>query len=258
AYLEKTAQAVHYAHRRGIIHRDLKPANVLVDELDQPKITDFGLAKSIQTDSGQTRTGTVIGTPSYMSPEQASASKDLGPASDIYSLGAILYELITGTPPFRGETALATLTMVAETDPVSPRSLRKDIDVNLETICMKCLAKEPARRYATAEQLADDLRRYVEGEPIDARPVSRIERLVVWCRRRPAAAALVAVTAAALLAVFTGTFAFAVLQSEAATEERWLRKDAERLQREAETANRVAPAPLGAMSLLMYPAQGPH
>jgi WD40 repeat protein len=255
AYLEKVARAVAYAHRRGIIHRDLKPANILVDDTEQPKITDFGLAKVIQTDSGQTRTGTVIGTPSYMSPEQASARKDLGPASDIYSVGAILYELITGTPPFRGETALATLTLVAETDPPAPRSLNREIDVDLETICLKCLAKEPSRRYATADDLANDLRRYVEGEAITARPVSRIERALIWCRRKPTAAALLAVSAAAVLAIFTGTLAFAILQSEQAEEERHLRKEAERLQHEAEKSDRLAQERLTGMSWLMYLAE---
>jgi WD40 repeat protein/tRNA A-37 threonylcarbamoyl transferase component Bud32 len=255
AYLERTARAVHYAHNRGIIHRDLKPANVLVDESDQPKITDFGLAKVIQTDSGQTRTGTVIGTPSYMSPEQASASKDLGPPSDIYSLGAILYELITARPPFRGETALATLTMVAEEEAVAPRSIRADIDVDLETICMKCLAKEPARRYASAETLADDLLRYLDGEPITARPLGRIARALVWCRRKPTLAALLAVSAAALVALVCGVFAFAVMQGESASEERRLRSEAERQKTEAETARRLAQERLGAMSWLYYLAE---
>jgi WD40 repeat protein len=254
-YLEKTARAVHYAHRRGIIHRDLKPANVLVDELDQPKITDFGLAKVIKTDSGQTRTGTVVGTPSYMSPEQASASKDLGPASDIYSLGAILYELITGIPPFRGETALATLTLVAEQEPTTPRSISTDIDVDLETICLKCLAKEPSRRYPTAEALADDLRRYLDEEPITARPLGRVERALVWCRRKPTQAALLAVSAAALVALVCGVFAFAVLQGKSATEERRLRAAAERQQQEAEVARRLAQERLDTMSWLYYLAE---
>jgi WD40 repeat protein/serine/threonine protein kinase len=255
AYLERTARAVHYAHKRGIIHRDLKPANVLVDELDQPKITDFGLAKVIKTDSGQTRTGTVIGTPSYMSPEQASASKDLGPPSDIYSLGAILYELITARPPFRGDTALATLTKVAEEDAVAPRSIRADIDVDLETICMKCLAKEPARRYASAEALADDLLRYLDREPITARPLGRIARALVWCRRKPTLAALLAVSAAALVAMVCGVFAFAVMQRESASEERRLRGEAERQKTEAETARRLAQDRLGTMSWLYYLAE---
>src|SRR5947209_2265031 len=132
-YLERLARAVHYAHGRGVIHRDLKPANVLLDEQDQPKITDFGLAKVLQSNSGQTRTGAVIGAPSYMAPEQASSSKDIGPACDVYSLGAILYELLTGIPPFRGETALATLTLVAEQEPVPPHLHNPGIDRDLET-----------------------------------------------------------------------------------------------------------------------------
>jgi WD40 repeat protein/tRNA A-37 threonylcarbamoyl transferase component Bud32 len=248
AYLEQTARAVHYAHRRGILHRDLKPANILVDEQDQPKITDFGLAKLIQTDSGQTRTGTVVGTPSYMSPEQAAASKDVGPSADIYSLGAILYELITGRPPFKGETALQTLTMVAEDEPVSPRSISKAIDVDLETICLKCLAKEPARRYATAELLADDLRRYLDGDAITARPLGRLGRALVWCRRRPTEAALWGVSLAALLAVVSAVFAFAVLQGESAREERKLRQD-------AEAAKQLAQDRFTLMSRLYYLAE---
>src|SRR5437867_930972 len=193
-YLETTARAVHYAHTRGILHRDLKPANVLLDADDQPKITDFGLAKLLSTDSGQTRTGAVLGTPSYMSPEQASGRKDIGPASDVWSLGAILYELLTGKPPFRGETALATLTLVSEQEPVAPRLLNPAIDRDLETICLKCLEKDIKRRYESAEGLAEDLRRYLEGEPIAARRLSRFGRAVKWCRRKPTAAALLAVS----------------------------------------------------------------
>jgi WD40 repeat protein/tRNA A-37 threonylcarbamoyl transferase component Bud32 len=191
-YLEATARAVHYAHTRGIIHRDLKPANILLDEHDQPKVADFGLAKLLATDSGQTRTGTVLGTPSYMAPEQAAGSKLIGPASDIYSLGAILYEMLTGRPPFRGETPLATLNQVAELDPMPPRVLNKAVDRDLETICLKCLEKSPGRRYATAADLADDLRRYLDGDPISARRLSAVGWTIRWCRRRPALALLLA------------------------------------------------------------------
>src|SRR5262245_4147721 len=199
-YLEKTARAVHYAHGRGVLHRDLKPANILLDEQDQPKITDFGLAKLLTTDSGQTRTGAVLGTPSYMSPEQAAGSRDIGPAADVWSLGAILYELLTGKPPFQGETPLATLTLVAEQEPVAPRLLNPAVDRDLETICLKSLEKDPRRRYGSADHLADDLRRYLDGEPIAARRLSKVGRALKWCRRKPAAAGLLAVSLFALIA----------------------------------------------------------
>jgi tRNA A-37 threonylcarbamoyl transferase component Bud32 len=199
-YLELTARAVHYAHQRGIVHRDLKPANVLLDENDQPKVTDFGLAKQLQTDSDQTRTGAVLGTPSYMSPEQAEGRKDVSPSSDIYSLGAILYELITGKPPFTGETPLATLNLVTEQEPIPPRVLMPSVDRDLETICLKCLEKTPGRRYATAESLADDLRRYLHGEPITARRVSVVGRAVKWVRRNPAWSLLTSLSLATVIA----------------------------------------------------------
>jgi WD40 repeat protein/tRNA A-37 threonylcarbamoyl transferase component Bud32 len=189
-YLELTARAVHYAHQRGIVHRDLKPANVLLDENDQPKVTDFGLAKQLKSRSDQTRTGAILGTPSYMSPEQANGSKDIGPASDVYSLGAILYELITGKPPFCGETPLATLNLVTEQDPLPPRVINTTVDLDLETICLKCLEKSPKRRYDSAESLAADLRRYLNGEPITARRVSVFGRGIKWIRRNPAWTAL--------------------------------------------------------------------
>jgi len=198
-YLEATARAVHYAHGRGIIHRDLKPANILLDTDDKPKITDFGLAKVLTTDSGQTRTGTVLGTPSYIAPEQAAGRKDIGPACDIYSLGAILYELLTGKPPFRGETALATLNLVASQDPIAPRLLNPLVDRDLETICLKCLEKHPRARYESAEELADDLHCYLDGVPISARRLHAVGRAIKWVKRKPAAAALLAVTVLALL-----------------------------------------------------------
>jgi WD40 repeat protein len=247
-YLELTARAVHYAHTKDILHRDLKPANVLLDEHDQPKVTDFGLAKMLHTDSGQTRTGTVIGTPSYMAPEQAAARRDLGPECDVYSLGAILYELLTGRPPFRGETALATLTLLAEQEPVPPRLLNPKVDLDLETICLKCLEKEPARRYRSAEALADDLRRYRDSEPITARRVGSFGRAVKWCRRKPAGAALLAVSAVAVLALVVGGFAFGVIQSE-------LRQEAEREHLEAVKAQQQAQARAQAMRRLLYLAQ---
>jgi len=223
-YLEAVARAVHYAHTRGIVHRDLKPANVLLDDHDQPKVTDFGLAKMLATDSGQTRTGAVLGTPSYMSPEQAAGRKDIGPACDVWSLGAILYELLTGRPPFRGETALATLQKVADQEPLPPRVLDSSVDPDLETICLKCLEKDPARRYGSAEELADDLRRLLDGDAIVARRQGIVGRTVKYCRRRPTVAALILVASSAILSLLLFFIA-------AAREERTLRDDAEKAQR---------------------------
>ena len=157
-YVKSISEAIHFAHQRGTLHRDLKPQNVLIDAADQPRITDFGLAKIVAEDSGLTQSGAVMGSPSYMPPEQAAGRHDqVGPHSDVYALGAILYELLTGQPPFRGATALATLRTVLDTDPAPPRKIRPDVPLDLETICLKCLEKSPERRYHSARELAEDL-----------------------------------------------------------------------------------------------------
>jgi tRNA A-37 threonylcarbamoyl transferase component Bud32 len=199
--LASVARAVHHAHQRGILHRDLKPGNILLDQAGQPLVTDFGLAKKVQSDSGMTQTGAIVGTPSYMAPEQAAAKKGLTVAVDVYSLGAILYEMLTGKPPFAAATPLDTLMQVLDQEPVRPRSLDPQIDRDLETIALKCLEKDPHRRYASAEALAEELDRWLQGEPITARPATRRERLRKWVRRRPAQAALLLMSLIAVVGI---------------------------------------------------------
>jgi len=202
AVLEPVARAVDHAHRAGILHRDLKPRNILFDSSDRPFVMDFGLAKWLDRGSkGATQTGEIFGTPEYMSPEQANDSSRVTTASDVYSLGATLYDLLTGRPPFMAATPLDTLLQVLEKEPVAPRELNPAIDLDLETITLKCLAKEPPRRYATAADLADDLRRYLNGESIHARPVGITERTWRWSRRHPAAAGMIAAVVVGLLSV---------------------------------------------------------
>jgi serine/threonine protein kinase len=233
--LQALADAMAHAHEAGIIHRDLKPANVLLASgacqrpegtpqtsgglhpplAVMPKITDFGIAKALDVHSGQTRTGSVLGTPSYMAPEQAMGrTAQVGPLSDIYALGAILYEMLTGRPPFKGTTVLDTLDQVRSQEPVAPRKLNPNVCVDLETICLKCLHKEPARRFTSSRELAHDLMRYINGEPIRARPVGTMERGLKWIRRRPAAAALLAVTALAVAALVAVWASFTILLQE--------------------------------------------
>jgi WD40 repeat protein/predicted Ser/Thr protein kinase len=215
--VELLARAVHAAHQRGIVHRDLKPANVLLapsdrftalllggpgDGLFEPKVADFGLAKQLDEAEGHTEAGAILGTPSYMAPEQADGlAREVGPGADVYALGAILYECLTGRPPFKGATALETLEQVRRHEPVPPRRLQPRVPIDLETVCLKCLEKLPARRYVSALDLAEDLRRFQADEPIRARPADLPARALKWVKRRPAAAGLLAVTLASLLAL---------------------------------------------------------
>lgn len=233
--IKSLAAAMAYAHQRGIIHRDLKPANILLSrhlevgnrqersrtsdlrlptsdldsefpnsELD-PKITDFGLAKRLDEVAGNTATGSILGTPSYMAPEQAGGkTKELGPAVDVYALGAILYELLTGRPPFKAATPLDTLMQVQTEEPLPPARLQPNLSPDLETICLKCLDKDPRRRYFGAADLAEDLRRFLDGEPILAKPASSWNRSIKWIKRRPAGAALIAVSSLALIGFIVG------------------------------------------------------
>jgi uncharacterized protein (TIGR03067 family) len=202
--LRAVCGAVQHAHERGVVHRDLKPGNVLVTADGTPKVTDFGLAKRLAggaEDASPTQSGAILGTPSYMAPEQAGGKRaEVGAAADVYALGAILYELLTGRPPFQAETPLDTLLKVISDEPAPPSRLRANVPRDIETICLKCLSKEPARRYASAANLAEDLGRFLAGQPIQARPVGRVARLWRWCRRRPLVAALITALVVSLLA----------------------------------------------------------
>jgi serine/threonine-protein kinase len=204
ALVVSVAAAVHAAHQRGIVHRDLKPGNILLTDDGTPKLTDFGLARRLEGAASLTQNGAPLGTPSYMAPEQAEGrSREVGPAADTYALGAILYELLTGRPPFRAETAAETLRQVVSRDPVPPSRLNAAVPRDVETICLKCLEKSPERRYASAVALADDLQRFLRQEPIVAHPVGPLGRVLKWTRRHPTGAALVA-TALTLVGLAIG------------------------------------------------------
>jgi serine/threonine protein kinase len=232
------ARAIHYAHEQGVIHRDITPANILLSPepnaplpsaavpadnpdpaLWTPRITDFGLAKLAEGEAGRTQSGDVLGTPSYMSPEQAAGKgKSVGPAADVYALGAILYELLTGRPPFTGENAYEVLFQVVAAEPVPPRRLQPKVPRDLETICLKCLGKEPHQRYPRAADLAEDLGRFLGDQPIQARPAGRLEHALRWCRRNPALAAASALAVAGLLTVTLVSVRFALSEKRHAEE----------------------------------------
>ena len=202
----KVARAVHHAHQRGIIHRDLKPGNILLDTAGEPHVADFGLAKLLEHDSALTHSAAVLGTPAYMAPEQAEGQmKEATTAVDIYSLGAILYELLTGRPPFLGRSSVEVLAQVRDREPTSPQSLKSELDRDVAVICLKCLEKDPARRYGSAEALADELQRWLAHEPIQARRVTAPERIWKWAQRKPVVAGLSLVSALFLIAIGVGS-----------------------------------------------------
>jgi serine/threonine protein kinase/WD40 repeat protein len=205
ATMVKVAQAIHFAHERGILHRDLKPENILLDDRGEPHVTDFGLAKRLAEDDAFTLPGAVLGTPAYMAPEQAEGkTRDVTTAADIYSLGAVLYFLLTGHAPFEAESALATMHHVLSTEVAPPSHRNGQVDVDLETICLKCLRKNAAERYRTAQELAEDLERWLRGEPIQARPSSAVEKITKWTRRHPIPSLLVLLVLLTAIVGFTG------------------------------------------------------
>jgi eukaryotic-like serine/threonine-protein kinase len=231
------ARAVHHAHQRGVLHRDLKPGNILLDQQGEPHVADFGVAKLLAHDSGLTQSMAVIGSPSYMAPEQASGDfKHLTTAADVYGLGAILYELLAGRPVFRAPTPAETIRQVVEEDPVPPCSLQPGMDRDLQTICLKCLEKRPERRYSSAEAVAEDLERWLRHEPILASPVGALGKVWRWCQREPRLAGLAAAVLLLLMALSIGSTVAAWRINEAKNSEHLERERAERERDRAERA----------------------
>ena len=209
------ANAVHYAHQRGILHRDLKPANVMMDTTDEPHVTDFGLAKQLERETEITHSGTILGTPGYMAPEQAAGNaRSLTTATDVYGLGAILYAMLTGDAPFAGDSSLEVLRRVIDEEPQSPRIRNPQLHRDLETICLKCLEKEPDKRYGSAEQLARDLTAFLNHQPVKARPITAMARCWRWCRRNPSVAALSVAVVALLVATTLASVFLAMNERE--------------------------------------------
>ncbi len=233
----QVADAIAYAHEHGVVHRDLKPGNILLDRERRPHVTDFGLAKRTNADSALTGTGQILGTPSYMAPEQAAARMEaVGPRSDVYALGAVLYCLLTGRPPFRAANVMDTVLQVLQQEPVPPRQLNSTVDRDLETICLKCLEKEPHKRYASAHELREELERFLRGEAIQARPIGRLARGWRWCKRNPAVASLAAAVLASLVVGAVVSCYFAVESSRRASAEETARRFAESRERDAREA----------------------
>lgn len=247
------ADAVQYAHDQGILHRDLKPSNILIDRHGEPHLTDFGVAKRLSGESQITATGAILGTPGYMPPEQAAGKREVGPAADVYALGGILYESLTGRPPFKGERVVDVLMQVMNSEPVSPRVLNPSVPEDLATVCLKCLQKEPHRRYATASALSADLGRWLEGEPIEARPIGRLERTWRWCRRNPLVAGLLATL------VLIGVAAFVSVTSQWLVAQSALRRmqqaQAERAMAQVDALMKAAPDSLSSLLDSLEPYQ---
>jgi WD40 repeat protein/tRNA A-37 threonylcarbamoyl transferase component Bud32 len=237
----QVAEAVQFAHSKGIVHRDLKPHNVLLDAEGKPKVTDFGLAKRMDSGNGLTQTGDVLGTPSYMAPEQAEGkARELGPLVDVYALGAVLYAAITGRPPFQAASLAEVLRQVIHQEPVPPRLLNNAVPQDLDTICLKCLQKDSQRRYASAGALVGDLQCFLRGEPIQARPVGQVERAWRWCRRNRVVAGLLGTVAALLLITALASLVVAARMSRLAAGESFAKQDAQNKAKSESNAKRAA------------------